>query len=166
MFALTVETFDELTAAYMAVEAHREGRKTSVVEPPPIPQPHAKMSKGRWAEMTIAERVAFTETEWTEQALMDLLAWAINVALVLKMLDMCAASPGQWIRFKDVCGKAEMSNDSGRGQLRALSQKVKKHLGLYSWPVVPNPVPPGRGGLAYVMDHSVAERYKVARAHL
>lgn len=82
---------------------------------------------------------------------------------VLGVLDLCSASPGQWIGLRDVEARAGRTTPEARADLAGLTMMVKNRFGRSNWPFDAQWEAAGPGQIAYRMRREQAAMWNTAR---
>ena len=91
------------------------------------------------------------------------LAVVVTNPTVIAALDLCAASPGEWIPLRDVEARAERTRYQARGDLAGLTMMLKHRFGRANWPIEPGWEAGGPGQIYYRMSHDQAAMWLAAQ---
>ena len=108
------------------------------VIPLPEAQDYTVRIRGREAEQ---DRRTYQDLDWTREEI-ERLASLITSPFNLRLLDICAERPGEWVSLSDVreAGSAEEQARwpqarFGAGALGGLTQRVRREFGRGNWPM-------------------------------
>jgi hypothetical protein len=108
-------------------------------------------------------QVEIPDIEWTADDYLRLAEVAKNPT-VLAALDLCAATPGEWVALRDVEERAERTKYQARGDLAGLTMMLKHRFNRSNWPFEPGWEAAGPGQIYYRMTEHQAEMWLTAQA--
>ena len=102
------------------------------------------------------------DIEWTDEHYVKL-ADVVTNPTVIAALDLCSATPGEWIPLRDVEQRAERTKYQARGDLAGLTMMLKHRFDRSNWPFEPGWEAGGPGQIYYRMSEDQAAMWLSAQ---
>lgn len=107
----------------------------------------------------------FPDIEWTDADYASF-AEVVTNTTVIAALDLCSASPTEWIPLRHVEARAERTKYQARGDLAGLTMMLKHRFNRSNWPFEAGWEAGGPGQIYYRMSQEHADMWLSAQAQI
>ena len=130
----------------------------------PLPEAYDYLVRIR-EKATSSESRDLPDVPWTEVDMRQLSETVTNPS-VIALLNLSAASAGEYVSFGEVLAEAGRTQPQTRADLGGFTVFIKKRFGRKNWPLAADWAAAGEQLMYYRMTHEVSRWWRSARAEL